>query len=401
LRALTGICLITILLGGPTELWAQGSAPPDPIESMPFRFGAMGLSPTLSITNLGIDSNVFNDAVDPQSDFTMTVTPRIQARLRSGRTLLSGSLATGLIYYKEFSEERSIDYTADVRGDVDLGRFRPYASAARLDTQERLNAELDIRAPRVQTDLIAGASFYATARMGIVGSIRQSSLTFDEASVFEGVPLSRTLNSDTTIVEGGLEFYVTPLTTVSVVASRQEDRFDQSPERDADSIRVMPSIRLEAPAIVEGSFAAGYRSFDGLDPTLPDYSGLVFKGTLSHTFLDRTRVEVLLSRDVQYSFEELEPYYLMSGLRVTVSHLLRDAIDLRASAGRERLDYRAERPVSDSRRDTADIISIGGGYRLQPNLRLGLDLEFAWRDSDRPERAYDRTRLLGSLSYGF
>jgi hypothetical protein len=369
---------------------------------MPVRFGPLGLSPTLTITNFGTDSNVFNDSVNPQSDFTMTVTPRVQAKLRTGRTVLSGTLATGLNYFRTFSDERSVDYSTDVRADVDLGRFQPYASASRLDTHDRLNAELDIRAPRIQTDLSGGARLRLTARTGVVAGFRHSTLKFDEASIFDGVALSQTLDSGIDIVEGGLEFYLTPLTTLSVVASGQQDRFERSPERDADTLRIMPSVRFEAPAIIEGTFGIGYRRFDGLDPALPDYAGLVFKGTLAHTFAERTRVELHLSRDVQYSFEELEPYYLMTGFRVTLSQVVRESIDVRGAVGRERLDYRAEEsPTEDPRRDRADVFSAGAGYRFQSNIRIGVDVEYARRASDRADRAYDRTRLLGSFSYGF
>ena len=77
---------------------------------MPFRFGPVGLNPTLAVTNFGIDDNIFDDSIDPQSDFTMTVTPRLQARLRSGKVSLSGALATGLVYYQKFDDQRSIDY---------------------------------------------------------------------------------------------------------------------------------------------------------------------------------------------------------------------------------------------------------------------------------------------------
>ena len=123
---------------------------------MPIRLGLLGLSPTLAITNFGIDDNIFNDSTDPKRDFTMTVTPRLQARLRSGKVLLSGTVATGLVYYQEYDDERSIDYAADGRVDVDLGWFKPYALASFLETQERLNVELDARAPRTQTTLAAG-----------------------------------------------------------------------------------------------------------------------------------------------------------------------------------------------------------------------------------------------------
>jgi hypothetical protein len=381
---------------------AQEAVPADPVDTMPFRFGPLGVSPTLTITNFGIDSNVFNDPVNPQRDFTMTATPRVLARVRSGQALLSGSLATGMNYYQEFSEERSVDYSADGRLDLDLGWFRPYGFASRLDTHERLNAELDLRAPRVQRDIGVGARFRATERTTFVLDSRQARLTFDEAAVFEGVPLSQTLNSTTTIVEGGVEWNLTPLTTLSVVAGRQEDRFEQLPERDSNTLRIMPTIRMEAPAIVQGTFAIGYRRFDGVDPELADYSGVVFTGTLGHTIADRTRVELQLSRDVQYSFEEVDPYYLTTGIRATLTHQLQEALDLRMSVGRERLDYQAgSSPSGQSRVDRADVLSVGAGYRFHPNLRVGVDLEFARRVSDRADRDYDRRRLLGSFAYGF
>jgi Putative beta-barrel porin 2 len=404
-RATTGIYVLTILCFQATGLSAQEATPADPIESMPFRFGPLGLNPTVTITNFGIDSNVFNEAEDPQRDFTMTFTPRVQARLRGGRVLLSGALATNLNYYQKFDDERSADYFADGRADVDFGWFQPYGSASRIDTRERLNAELDLRAPRVQNDLAAGARFLAGSKTGLVLGVRHSSLTFDEASVFDDVTLSRTMNSKTDTVEGGLEFYLTPLTTVSVVGSRQQDRFVQSPARDSDTWRVMPSIRMEAPAIVEGSFAIGYRHFDGIDPTLPDYTGLVFKGALGHTFWERTRLDLQLSRDVQYSFEETTPYYLTTAARLTLRQQLNESVDLHASAGRERLDYRVQdeagAPTGQLRLDRADVVSAGAGYRLQSNVRIGVDVEYARRLSDRADRAYDRTRVLGSFSYGF
>ncbi len=190
---------------------------------MPFRFGSVGLSPTLAITNFGVDDNIFNDATDPKRDFTMTVTPRLQARLRSGKVLLSGVVATGLVYYQKYDDERSIDYTADGRVDVDLGWFQPYALASWIDTRERLNAELDVRAPRTETTLAGGARALLSPKTGLVFDLRRAGLDFAEGTTFDGVLLSQSLNSTTQTIAGGLELYLTPLTTVrrhDVVADR-------------------------------------------------------------------------------------------------------------------------------------------------------------------------------------
>jgi hypothetical protein len=379
---------------------------------MPFRFGSVGLSPTLAITNFGVDNNIFNDATDPKRDFTMTVTPRLQARLRSGKVLLSGVVATGLVYYQKYDDERSIDYTADGRVDLDLGWFQPYALASRIDTRERLNAELDVRAPRTETTLAGGARALLSPKTGLVLDLRRAGLDFAEGTTFDGVSLSQSLNSTTQTIAGGLELYLTPLTTFAVTTSWQTDRFDHSPERDADTFRILPSIRMESPAIIQGSLAVGYRRFAAIDPDTPDYSGVVVQGSLTHTFGERTKVDLSLSRDVQYSFEETEPYYLTTGFRVVLTQQLGESFDGRAIVGRDRLDYReAASSVAssgfgpgsdnDTRVDRASVLGAGVGYRFQANLRIGLDVEFAKRTSEVPSREYDRTRVFASLTYGF
>jgi hypothetical protein len=115
---------------------------------------------------------------------------------------------------------------------------------------------------------------------------------------------------------------------------------------------------------------------------------------------------VVLSRDVQYSFELNEPYYLTTGYRVVVNQALRDDFDVRFTGGRDRLEYRAEELVPDSapdveRTDFADLVDFGVGYRLRPTFRVGFDVEHARRSSERVGRDYHRTRFFGSMTYGF
>jgi hypothetical protein len=381
--------------------WAQPSAPDqDPLESMPFRFGPMGLSPTLSITEFGVDSNVFNDPVDPRDDFTMTIVPRLLARLRSRYVQVSGSVATGFVYFHEFDEERSINFNADVRGDFELGRFRPYVSASFLDTHDRLNAELDIRAPRTQTSVAGGARVLVSPRTGLVFNARHSRLDFEEGSIFEGVPISQTMNSTTNTVDGGLEFYLTPLTTLTVTGTVVRDRFEQSPERNADSFEILPTLKFDAPAIIQGTFMVGYRRFEPDDPILTGYTGVVARGSLTYSLAERTKFDFTLSRDVQYSFELADPYYIGTGLRLTVTQQLNEYLDVRGTLGFDQLAYRTFEPVEEAGTDRATTFGAGVGYRFRPNLRVGVDVEYAQRTSDRAERQYDRTRVFGSVAYG-
>ena len=67
------------------------------------------MNPTISIPNLGIDTNVFNDppSVTPRRDFTFTITPRADMWLRLGRTWLSGAIVEDIVWYQTYRPRRA------------------------------------------------------------------------------------------------------------------------------------------------------------------------------------------------------------------------------------------------------------------------------------------------------
>ena len=380
---------------------AQAPPPPlDPLESMWMRVGPFGFTPSLAVTDFGVDSNIFRTAEEPQSDFTATITPRFDVRFRAGRLSLWAWNATGFSYYADVDDQRSISYTSEVRADVDLGRFRPVASATILETRDRLNAELDVRAPRLTRGVSGGAKILIGSTTSLTVTGRVSDLEFEEGTSFEGVSLPRSFNSRVEAADVALDMPLTPLTTFRLVTSVQRDRFDLSPERDSDSFKVLPGLHFDPIALVDGSIALGYRRFDPISPSIPDYTGFILEGSLGYTLLERTRFEGWLNRDVQYSFEEFEPYYLSTGVRVRVRHQIAGQWDVEGSVGRERLGYRAIGGLDDPRTDRADLFGAGVGYRIRENARIGFNWEYTERHSDRPERQYERSRLFATFTFG-
>jgi hypothetical protein len=378
---------------------AQTQAP-EAIETMPIHIGPLGLRPSLSITNVGTDSNVFNDADNPQDDFTATVVPRLVARVRGGRVLLSYGSTADMVYFKKFTSERSINASTDVRLDANLGRLQPYISAGWVDTKDRLNAEVDVRTPRTQRTRGAGVRMLLASRTAVVVSARRFTMDFDEGAQFRGIDLTRTLNSRTDSVDASLQLLLSPLTTFSMTTSFQRDRFDAAPERDSDTLRLLPALQFDPTSLIRGTLAVGYRRFRPLTPALPDYSGLLVQAGLGYTMLARTRFDLDLTRDVQYSFEDLEPYYLSTGGRVTVTHQLVGPFDLQAFGGRQTMAYRQRLVPGDARRDRVNTYGVGAGYRLRDDLRLGVTWETNRRKSALADHRYERRRLYASLTYG-
>ncbi len=374
--------------------------PPEAIESMPIHAGPVGLRPSLSITNVGTDSNVFNAAANPQSDFTATFVPRIVARVRASRLMFSYGAASDFVYFKDFKDEQSVNFGSDVRVDANLGHLQPYISTGWVSTKDRLNAELDVRAPRTQRTIIGGTRILVGSKTTVVFNARRFDLDFDEGTEFRGADLADNLNSRADSVEGGVQLALTPLTTLNLTTSLQRDRFDAAPERNANTIRVTPSLQFDPTSLIRGTVLVGYRHFETLDPALADYSGVIVQILAGYTLLERTKFDVDLSRDVQYSYDELEPYYLSSGGRVTVTHQLVGPFDVQAFGGRQSLGYRSTVESGETRTDRVETFGAGAGYRFHPQYRVGFTWEHNRRRSDLPDRRYERDRLFASLTYG-
>jgi hypothetical protein len=382
-----------------TAASAQSTAP-EPIESMPIHAGPVGLHPSLSITNAGSDSNVFNDASNPQEDMTATIIPRLVARLRAGRVLFSYGGATDLVYFQDFKNEESVNFGSDLRLDANLGRLQPSVSTSWLSTKERLNSEVDARAPRTQRNLVVGTRLSVASRTDVVANLRHADLAYDEGSEFHGSNLAHNLNSTTDSFEGGVQVALTPLTTLNLTAALQRDRFDSAHERDADTFRITPALQFDPTALIRGTVSVGYRHFGPLDSSLPDYSGVVAQVTAGYTLRERMKFDVDVARDVQYSYEDLEPYYLATGGRLTATYQLVGPIDVQGFGGRQSLGYRSSHRGDESRTDHVETFGGGAGYRWHSLCRLGLTWEMTRRLSDLSDRRYERRRVFASFTYG-
>jgi len=397
-RAL-GVCLLLVLASA-ARSQAQTPPPQPAIETMPLHFGPLGLAPSLAITDVGVDTNVFNDAENPQEDFSATFVPRLLARFRMRRLFVSYAVSTDLVYFHELETERSTNVAHDVTLDADLGRFQPFVQAGWLSTKQRLNSELDLRAPRSQRNVGAGARLLVASRTALVVTARRRWLDFDEDVFFRGVELAHTLNSRSDSGDVAVQVALTPLTTFAFTTSVQQDRFTESPERNADTLRLVPSLQFDPTSLIRGSVAVGYRRFRPVSPAVPDYSGVLVQAGVGYTLRDRTRIDLDVQRDVQYSFEETEPYYLSTGGRVTVRQQIVGNVDVQVLGGRQKLSYRSTETVGEARRDTADIIGAGVGYRLRQDVRLGLNWEFTQRHSPVSAYQYERRRIFASLTIG-
>ena len=385
---------------------AQSPEPgaPDP-SKVRVRIGPLWLNPTLALTNAGVDTNVFNEAdqLAPKQDFTVTVTPATDLWLRFGRTWLNGTIKEDLVYYNKYASERSANNSYKIGWLVPLNRLTLNAGADYLNTRERPGFEIDARSQRNELAYNGAVEIRALSKtfFGVRGEHRK--VNYDKAAVFLNSNLQFELNRTMTTGALTVRHQLTPLTSLTVDVSREQDRFEFSPPRDSNSTLVSGGLKFDPFALIKGGASFGYRDFQPLSSGLPGYKGGTAAVDLSYVALGSTKLGVTATRDVQYSYEINQPYYLLTGTTGSIAQQIFGPLDVVGRVGVQRLDYRnrAGAVVAVSGR-TDYVHSYGGGigYRIGRDIRIGFNIDHGHRTSAVDIRQYNGLTYGTSVTYG-
>jgi hypothetical protein len=272
-----------------------------------------------------------------------------------------------------------------------------------------MNYEIDVRSRHLRNDAAAGVDVRLTPKFSVEAAARRATTEFDADAVFDGHSLQRTLNQETTGLSMTARHRVTPLTTLAVRYQVMRDEFQYSPQRDSESYRVMPGVEFKPRALVKGTAYVGYRKFTpAAEGYLPEFSGLVAELGLSYTLLGSTTFGVSYSRDLTYSYEELQPFFVNQSAGASVRRALGPRFDVLVSADRHYYEYQqavADVVVALPATPRADITwNYAGsvGYRLGRDGRIGLGASYWTRESTTKRfRDYDNLRFGTTVTYGF
>ncbi len=393
----------------PTALRAQTTGVddggPNPA-SVRMRVGPLLMNPRLELKNIGVDTNVFNEPDDqnPKSDFTFTLTPTVDMWVRVGRSWFKFTVAEDLVWYKDFSSQRSANEHFDLSWRLPLNRLAFSVAPTYLSTSDRPGFEIDARVHRTEwggTGAIDVRAFPKTT-FGITGSYRD--IAFDDSAVYEGTNLAQELDRTESSAGVAISHQLTPLTKLGLTVSQERDRFKNSPLRDSDSTRVAGSVAFDPHALLKGGATFGYRDFHPIDPSLVGYSGFIAVGDLGYTLLTVTRFQVQFKRDVQYSYDINQPYYLESGISGSIAQQIFGPVDAVVRGGTARLAYqtRTGATVVDANRVDYNHSYGGGiGYHFSGGLRVGFNVDYDTRVTDVSQRRYSGLRYGGSATYDF
>jgi hypothetical protein len=395
----TGLALVLLLFAA--RALAQTDGGPDPAK-VRVRLGPVLATPSIAVTNLGVDSNVFNDENDPKKDFTFTVSPRTDLWLRAGRTWLRGTLAEDLVWYQEYSAERSGNSSYAANWLVPLNRLTMSVGGTHLNTKQRPDFEIDERARRVETTYNGAASFRFLANTSLGVTAERAHISFAEDVVFRGVDLRDELTRTETTTAVNASHRLTPLTTISLELARENVQFDFTPGRNTNSNLVVAKVAFDPVAAIKGNASVGYRDYRPVAGDVPGYTGTVAAVDLSYMAFVATKITGKISRDVQFSYDPAQPYFLQNGYSLEVLQQLFGAVDIAVRAGTATVAYRDRTgtSVSATRPDRTRMYGAGVGYHLGRDTRIGVNVDQQGRTSPTSGHSYEGFRIWTAVSYG-
>lgn len=394
------------LLVGVSPAAAQTSdGGPDPAK-VRVRIGPLMMNPTISLSNFGIDDNVFNDPATkaPKRDFTATVTPQTDLWVRMGRTWINGIVKEDIVWFQKYRTERSANTSYTLAWRVPLTRMSFTTTANWLKTRERPGFEIDARSARGQHTYGVTAELRALSKTFVGVRGEWVKVDFDRTSFFRGTNLRDELNRKTTTAGLTLRHQLTPLTSLTFGADRTMDRFELAPLRDSDSMSFHGGVQFAQFALIQGNATVGYRAFEPRSPAVPGYDGSTIEVNLSYTLAGATRFSIEAARDVEYSYDFNQPYYLQTGAGFTFSQQVFGPVDVVARISAQRLEYRnraGAQVVEPDRTDHRRSYGMGFGYRFAQAVRLGFDVDKQQRTSPIDTFDYEGLKYGTSMTYGF
>jgi Putative beta-barrel porin 2 len=396
------------MLWMPSTSYAQG--PVDPPESVPFRLGPVALAPTLSVTNLGWDSNIFYQPdAEAVGDFTATASPLVQGWMRLGRTRFRGRAHVNFVYFQDHPSEGSVDQDYAGRLDLVLTRMTPYVTAAWVDAKQPSGLEVDDRIRRHEAGVTGGVVLEMGPRTNIDIAAGRRRTEFRESSDFQDPLVSEFDDYTSQGVSASLRHDLTPFTSMGVTVARHEDRFDGVPERDTDNVDVSSGVAFRPAAMVSGYAYVGWARVRLVNDESPPFEGLTAAVNLAYTLLGATRFGFEAERNVQYSAVRNQEAYLFAGLTASVNHRFGETWDAGGRMSRYQLTYGlfddpGSPVVATGSAYAENVTQYAGevGYRVGPSMRVAFRCSHHRKHSEFDLiRGYSRTVVGMNVNYVF
>lgn len=415
-RRLTSCGLLLLVLSAPFGSPARSEGmPPDPdlsTEDMR-RLGPFFVQPYLQLKNVGYDDNLYLFGEDPVGGYTATITPGLKMlMLMRDRGGIFLSQEVDYVAYREQSdldrEQPDLDHWNShtrLRGIALLDPVILSLEERHALMRERPNEEIDRRIPTERNAITADVRSNTEGRLGFRAYIGKESFSYSGNDPY-AAHVARRLERDERVAAVVGEVRILPK-TIFTLESRYDlaDFEDRAGGRDTRGWSVLPGLRFDPSALVQGEIRIGVMHLRAPEKPESDYDGLVGSASLTARISHFGRARASLSRDLTYSRTEENLYFIGRSWSAGYQHYLSRELSVGLVYGRGLNHYPQEiarggtRPFQGIRDDQITKYEIRLGYRFGETQTIVLSAVRFSRDSTVD--AQDRERNLYAIGTSF
>src|SRR5687767_31570 len=169
---------------------------PEPA-SRPITLGSLQVFPSISLRDVGLDSNIYNSSIRGREDFTYTVAPRVRAELPLGDARLIGTGGLGFVFFHTSKDQESLNSAASGLFEVREGRIRPSLQGGFSRSRER-RGDIDVRALSLSTNGRAGVDVGVSGVTSLTTWVVREKTAYASGEQFLSQNLSDQLDRETT-----------------------------------------------------------------------------------------------------------------------------------------------------------------------------------------------------------
>src|SRR5204863_5564352 len=131
------------------------------------------------------------------------------------------------------------------------------------------------------------------------------------------------------------------------------------------------------------------------------FRGFVGDAAITYPLLEWGHFNFTAGRNLEYSFDEAEAYYIETSGSISYTQRLGGQWDAQVRGSAAQYEYDAQE-TTPAHTDTLDSAGGSLGYNLRNRSRLAVNYEFSRRRSPAlPERNYERRRIYLSWLFAF
>jgi putative beta-barrel porin BBP2 len=401
-RRLRGAALACALTAcaGTTAAGMQSVPPPaDPdlfTEGMR-RAGPFHLRPFVALKDVGYDDNITFEAQTPEGDATATLGGGFDAVLLTGER--GGLRLFGEGDYVAFQQNTDLNHwneAARARGIFMLKRASLSLEERYTSILDRPSTEIDQRVRHDNNALTAAVRTLGQGRLALKTFLRDEKIDYSSDDPSAGDVDALLSRNETTLSVIG-EARLLPKTTFTLEGAVSSVVFDDASQaRDSRKRALLPGVRFDPAAAVQGDLRAGPLELIALDRENSDFHGIVGDGHLTMRLGRAGRGKTGFGRNVEFSTLGNNLYYVGSLWTAAYEQFFSRRLSGELLYGRGLNHYPQEVPSGENaallivRDDHLTTSAVTVRYRA--NLQMTIEMRASHINRDSTDDFYDRTR---------